>query len=73
MILTYGTLYGYMRGIGVKNPEYNAIIPTIGFNLSTWSVPYLKILWIRINYSQVTSNECAVTNDQTRITVEESV
>ena len=26
----------------------NAIVPTLGFNLSTWSLPYVEIIWQRI-------------------------
>jgi hypothetical protein len=46
MAITYATIYGYMLFLEVKRPELNAVIPTIGFNLSTWSLPYLKRLWI---------------------------
>lgn len=28
--------------------ELNAIVPTVGFNLSTWSLPYVKVIWLRI-------------------------
>ena len=49
MILTYGTLFGYMSLIDVKSPALSAVVPTVGFNLSTWSLPFLKILWIRYN------------------------
>jgi hypothetical protein len=28
--------------------ELNAIVPTLGFNLSTWSLPYVEIVWQRI-------------------------
>jgi hypothetical protein len=67
-----GTLYGYMKLLGVNNPvskslslspdrstryyksllqlyaqELNAIVPAIGFNLSTWSLPWVRIIWFR--------------------------
>lgn len=45
ILLTYLTLYGYMNGIGVDQPALNAIIPAIGFTLSTLSLPYVKQLW----------------------------
>ena len=28
--------------------ELNAIVPTLGFNLSTWSLPYVEIIWQRV-------------------------
>jgi hypothetical protein len=48
MILTYLTLYLYMRGIKIPNPELNAVVPAIGFNLSTWSLPVVKKVWEKI-------------------------
>lgn len=35
-----------MYGIGVNKPELNAIIPTVGFTLSTLSLPYVKHIWV---------------------------
>lgn len=46
MCITYCTLYGYMSLIGTHNAALNAIVPTIGFNISTWSLPFVKNLWI---------------------------
>lgn len=46
MIITYFTLFGYMSLIGTKHAALNAIVPTVGFNISTWSLPYIKDLWI---------------------------
>jgi hypothetical protein len=48
MILTYLTLYLYMRGIKIPNPELNAVVPAIGFNLSTWGLPVVKRVWEKI-------------------------
>jgi len=47
MVVTYCTLFGYMSLIGTKDAYLNAIVPTLGFNISTWSLPYVKELWIR--------------------------
>ena len=48
MLLTYATLTMYMSVVlHVKNPFLNALVPTMGFNLSTWSLPHVKALWIR--------------------------
>jgi hypothetical protein len=46
MAITYATLYGYMTLIGTKNAALNAIVPTVGFNISTWSIPFVKEFWI---------------------------
>lgn len=46
MIITYATISIYMSLIGVKDPLLNAIVPTVGFNLSTWSLPWVKRLWM---------------------------
>lgn len=45
VVLTYGTLFTYMWGIGVNQPALSAIVPTVGFSLSTLSLPYLKYCW----------------------------
>mmetsp|Transcript_3931 Transcript_3931/g.6164 ORF Transcript_3931/g.6164 Transcript_3931/m.6164 type:complete len:176 (+) Transcript_3931:126-653(+) len=45
MVITYITLSGYMYLIGVQDPLLNAIVPTVGFNLSTWSLPWVKKVW----------------------------
>lgn len=46
--ITYFTLALYMTAIGVNDPYLSAIVPTIGFNLSTWSLPWLKVLWLKL-------------------------
>lgn len=48
MIITYFTLCGYMIAIGVADPFLNAIVPTVGFNLSTWSLPWVKQIWMGV-------------------------
>lgn len=48
MLITYCTLFLYMKYVLVVNyPALNAIVPTIGFNLSTWSLPYVKNYWLK--------------------------
>mmetsp|Transcript_28423 Transcript_28423/g.28731 ORF Transcript_28423/g.28731 Transcript_28423/m.28731 type:complete len:147 (-) Transcript_28423:46-486(-) len=49
MFITYLTLMGYMYLIDVPYPYLNAVVPTVGFNLSTWSLPHIKKLWLRWN------------------------
>ena len=47
MGITYATLSSYMNYIGVNDPLRNAVIPTLGFYLSTWSLSYFKNIWIQ--------------------------
>jgi hypothetical protein len=53
MALTYATLFTYMSLIGVSNPALNAVVPSLGFNLSTWSLPFVKEIWIYCTNRQV--------------------
>ena len=48
-ILTYFVMIITMFFIKVENPFINAIIPTLGFILSTQSLPFIKRLWIKNN------------------------
>ncbi len=45
VIFTYLSIGLYMNAIGVFNPWLNAIIPSIGFLLSTLTLPFFKRLW----------------------------
>ncbi|MFZ2150864.1 MAG: hypothetical protein WAZ12_03920 [Candidatus Absconditicoccaceae bacterium] len=44
MIFTYLALGIYMQAIDINNPRLNAIIPTVGFLLSTLTLPRFKKL-----------------------------
>ena len=46
-LLTYLVATFVMWGIHVDRPYWNALIPTIGFYLSTQSIPILKKNWIK--------------------------
>lgn len=59
MALTYGLIYAYMIFLGVSKPELNAVVPAIGFNLSTWSIPYVKYLWLKFQQYRVSSTTTA--------------
>ena len=50
MFVTYWTLFGYMALIGTSRPFLDAIVPTVGFNISTWSLPHVKELWIQARH-----------------------
>ncbi|MFZ2152544.1 MAG: hypothetical protein WAV41_00605 [Microgenomates group bacterium] len=46
IIFTYFSIGLYMKAIGVDNPWLNAIIPSLGFLLSTLSLPFFKKIWL---------------------------
>lgn len=45
IIFTYVTIGLYMSSIGVASPWVNAVIPAVGFWLSTLSLPYFRVIW----------------------------
>lgn len=45
-LFTYIALGSYMWAIGVELFYLHAIVPTIGFLLSTLTLPYFKKIWI---------------------------
>ena len=47
-IFTFLSIGIYLWVIGVNNPWLNAIIPTIGFTLSTLSLPWFKEIWKKL-------------------------
>lgn len=46
VLFTYISIGGYMWAIGVDKPLLNAVIPSLGFSLSTLTLPYFKKLWM---------------------------
>lgn len=48
VIFTYLAIGFYLSAINVSNPWFNAIVPSVGFLLSTLTLPYFKNLWIKI-------------------------
>jgi hypothetical protein len=44
---TYIFLGSYMWIIRVSQPMLNAVIPTVGFTLSTLSLPFFRKIWER--------------------------
>lgn len=49
VIFTYLAIGFYLSAIGIENPWLNAIVPSVGFLLSTLTLPYFKNLWIKFN------------------------
>ena len=45
MSFTYVAIGVYMWGIEVTNPWINAVIPTLGFFLSTLTLPFFRRVW----------------------------
>jgi hypothetical protein len=46
-IFTYLAISLYMLGIKISEPWLNAIVPTVGFLLSTLTLPLFKRAWIK--------------------------
>lgn len=52
-VLTYLVISGFLIFVvGLPNPWINALVPTIGFLLSTLSVELAKSIWIRYLYKK---------------------
>jgi hypothetical protein len=51
IFLTYFTIGSYMGLIGVKDPHIQAVIPSLGFTLSTLTLSFAKEVW-RKNYGK---------------------
>lgn len=47
VIFTYVSIGSYMWAIDVDKPLLNAVIPSLGFTLSTLSLPFFKQLWLK--------------------------
>lgn len=51
-ILTYAVIVIFFYFANLPKPFINAIVPTLGFLLSTLSVSFVKSIWIKYWYSQ---------------------
>ena len=47
VLFTYVSIGLYMWVIGVSDPWLNAVIPSVGFTLSTLTLPFFKKLWMK--------------------------
>ena len=47
-VLTYLVVAVFMNALGVDSPWLNAIIPSLGFMLSTLTIPMVKNLWLKL-------------------------
>jgi len=49
LIMTYLVIGLYMNAIKIADPWVNAIVPSIGFLLSTLTLPFFKTIWLKAN------------------------
>lgn len=47
---TYISIGLYLQAINIPQPWLNAIVPAIGFFLSTLTLPFFKSMWIKYFY-----------------------
>jgi len=47
-IFTFLAIGIYLRAIDISNPWLNAIVPTVGFMLSTLTLPTARKIWINL-------------------------
>lgn len=52
ILFTYLAIYLYMKAIDVSKAWLNAIVPAVGFLLSTLTLPWFKKLWIKYFYKK---------------------
>lgn len=52
IIFTYLAIGLYLNAINVAEPWLNAIVPAVGFLLSTLTLPFFKNLWIKYIYKK---------------------
>lgn len=50
LIFTYLALGFYMQAIDIEDPWLSAVIPSVGFLLSTLTLPFLKRYWTKYIY-----------------------
>ncbi|MDD4785194.1 MAG: hypothetical protein PHH12_01945 [Candidatus Shapirobacteria bacterium] len=51
-ILTYFVIVLFFQFANLSKPFINAIVPTLGFLLSTMSIPFFKNFWIKNIYKR---------------------
>ncbi len=51
-VLTYLVIVLFFFSAGLPNPFVNAVVPTVGFILSTASLPYFKKIWLKKVYKK---------------------
>jgi len=51
-LFTYVAIGLYLWVIGVGRPWINAIVPSVGFMISTLTMPFFKKVWLRWTYEK---------------------
>lgn len=46
-VFTYLSIGIYLWAIQINHPWLNAIVPTVGFLLSTLTLPFIKRIWVK--------------------------
>jgi hypothetical protein len=49
-VFTYLAIGFYINAIGINQPWLNAVIPSLGFLLSTLTLPFFKTVWKKYIY-----------------------
>jgi hypothetical protein len=52
MLFTYLAISLYLSALGIESPWLSAIVPAVGFLLSTLSLPFFKQLWMERFYKR---------------------
>jgi preprotein translocase subunit Sec63 len=50
IIFTYLAIGFYLQAININNAWLNAIVPAVGFLLSTLTLPFFKKLWLKYKF-----------------------
>ena len=48
MVFTYIAIGLYLQAINIENAWLNAIVPAVGFMLSTLTLPFFKKIWMKL-------------------------
>lgn len=51
-LMTYIVIVVFLLSIEAPNPWFNATVPTIGFLLSTLTLPFFKRFWLKNIYKK---------------------
>jgi hypothetical protein len=52
MAFTYLAIGAYLQAINIPKPWLNAIVPAVAFMLSTLTLPFFKVLWLKYFYKK---------------------
>lgn len=55
IVFTYLSVGLYMNAVGIPDPWTNAIVPAVGFFLSTLTLPFFRGLWRRYSSHRTSS------------------